>query len=84
MFFEKVDFNINVHGDYKSYEKKFGILKFYENFEIMNFKKKKFNFRILKFFDNFEILWNLMKTEIFEIFWKFWNLMKILNSCEHF
>ena len=37
--FEKVDFNINLHGDYKSYE----------NFEIMNFKKKFF------FFYNFEI-----------------------------
>jgi hypothetical protein len=30
--------------------------KFYENFEIMNFKKKKFNFRILIVFENFKIL----------------------------
>ena len=53
--FEKLEFNINLHGDYKSYEnfdffEFFEILKFYENFETMNFKKKKFNFRILKFF----------------------------------
>ena len=70
--FEKVDFNINLHGDYKSYENLdfffliFKILKFYVNFEIMNFFF--LNFRILKFFENFEIL---MKTEIFEIFGKF-------------
>jgi hypothetical protein len=35
--FEKVDFNINVHGDYKFFEI-FEILKFCENFVIMNFK----------------------------------------------
>ena len=43
--FEKVDFNINLHGDYKSCEpfeffEILEILKFYENFEIMNFKKE--------------------------------------------
>jgi hypothetical protein len=38
--FEKVDFNINVHGDYK----------FYENFE---FFWKFWNFEILKFCENF-------------------------------
>jgi hypothetical protein len=51
--FEKVDFNINVHGDYKFYE-------------------------------NFEILWNFMKTEIFEIFWKFWILMKFFIRFQNF
>ena len=45
--FEKVDFNINLHGDFKSYENSeffwnLNFFKFYENFEIMNFKKKKF------------------------------------------
>ena len=41
--FEKLEFNINLHGDYKSYEnfEIFETLKFYENFEIMKFKKKK-------------------------------------------
>jgi hypothetical protein len=62
-------------GDYKSYEH-FEFFwnfwknkKFYENFEIMNFIKKNLIIEfIFKFFENFEILWNLMKTEIFEIF----------------
>ena len=43
----------------------------------MNFKI--IIFLILEFwniFENFEILWNLMKTEIFEILWKFWNFKK--------
>ena len=31
--FEKVNFNINVHGDYKFYEN-FEIFKFCENFEL--------------------------------------------------
>ena len=41
--FEKVDSNINLHGDYKSYEnfefflKIYEIFKFYEIFEILNF-----------------------------------------------
>jgi hypothetical protein len=33
---------------------------------------------------NFEILWNFMKTEIFEIFWKFWNLMKFFIRFQNF
>ena len=76
--FEKVDFNINLHGDYKSYEN----FEFFWNFWNFKIKKKNF-FRILNFFENFEILWNLMKTQIFEIFWKFWNLMKILKCYEN-
>ena len=79
--FEKVDFNINLHGDYKSYEN----LEFFWNFwNFLKLKKKNF-FRILKFFENFEILWNLMKTQIFEIFenfeilWKFWICLKFLK-----
>jgi hypothetical protein len=47
------------------------------NFRIFIF----FYFIILNFFFfNFEILWNFMKTEIFKIFWKFWNLMKFFIS----
>ena len=47
--FEKLEFNINLHGDYKSYVnfEILKILKFYENFEI------NFNFRIWKNFENF-------------------------------
>ena len=41
---EKVDFNINVHDDYKSYK----------NFEIWKFVKILWK---LNFFENFEILW---------------------------
>ena len=46
--FEKVDFNINVYGDYKSYEilNFFEILKFFEIFEILKFCE---NFEILNF-----------------------------------
>jgi hypothetical protein len=40
--FEKVDFNINLQVLWKFwfFFEIFEILKFYENFEIMNFKKK--------------------------------------------
>ena len=62
----------------------FNFFEIFDIFKILWTLRKKINFRILKFFENFEILWNLMNTEIFEIFWRFWNLMKILNSCEHF
>jgi hypothetical protein len=44
--FEKVDFNINVHGDYKFYENFEILKKNCENFEILNFK---IIFFILKF-----------------------------------
>ena len=67
--FEKVDFNINVHGDYKSYE-------YFEFFEIL----KILNFKIFFFILEFWKFWNFMKTEIFEnfeILWKFWIFWKI-------
>ena len=63
--FEKVDFNINLHGDYKM-----KILKFCENFEIL-WKLKFFNFlKILKSWDNFEFFWNfrnLLKISEFSL-----------------
>ena len=47
--FEKVDFNINVHGDYKFYEN----LEFCENFEILNFKIFiLFILNFMKFYEN--------------------------------
>ena len=58
----------------------FEIWKFCENFQFLFLILEFWNFlKILKFFENFEILWNFMKTRIFEFFWKFWNLMKILT-----
>ena len=78
--FERVDFNINLHGDYKSNEnfdfifEIFEILKFYENLEIMNFKFFFLNFKILNFFWKF---WNFMK---FNENWNFWNFLKILKN----
>jgi hypothetical protein len=50
------------------------ILKFCENFEILNFKIFiLFILNFLFFFFNFEILWNFMKTEILKKKLKFWN-----------
>ena len=46
--FEKVDFNINLHGDYKSYEH----FDFFLNLEI---------FEILKFCENFQFLFLILE-----------------------
>jgi hypothetical protein len=74
--FEKVDFNINVHGDYKFYENYEFFWNFW-NFEILNFKI--FIFFIWKFWIFYWKFWNFMKfydDRNFEIFWKFWNFEK--------
>jgi hypothetical protein len=68
--FEKVDFNINVHGDYKFFEI-FEILKFCENVVILNFK-------ILIFWIIF--FWNVMKTEILIFFLEIFEILKKNNG----
>jgi hypothetical protein len=60
--FEKVDFNINVHGNYKFYEN----FEFFWNFEILKFCEN-FIFFILKFWIFFWKSWNFMK------FYENWN-----------
>ena len=57
--FEKVDFSINLHGDYKSCEPfeffwNLWNFKFYENFEIMNFKKENLILEFLNFLNFFK------------------------------
>jgi hypothetical protein len=64
--FEKVDFNINLHGDLWKFRIFFEILKCFENFEIL------WKFWIFLKFMKF---WNFLK--ILNFFWKFWNLLKI-------
>ena len=70
--FEKVDFNINVHGDYK----------FDENFEIF-WNLKLWNFKKTEIFEIFWKFWNLLNIlksyENFEFFWNFWNLKIFLK-----
>jgi hypothetical protein len=60
--FEKVDFSINVHGNYKFYEN----FEFFWNFEILKFCEN-FIFFILKFWILIWKFWNFMK------FYENWN-----------